>query len=361
VQFNPALGPNQIQIYLSENQPWLGIFTALGMIILPFDIFSNLALGPWMITAPGFNHGNTWTTPDETVMDLEPWSYNSGTGADLEYGSGPFVLVDDAAAVPATTFRLDAYRSGLTYGPGLTTSGAPTITTDHSYFWSSPVRQSDQMAFTMEPQSVNVPGTSSPLNWYYKIAVNEFDAQLSLTNYATAAEDVSVQMNVQAEYYNGVTWTAGSTIVGTTTDTNLAAGAMAYANTTVFSLGASPAGTTYVVFHLGWTITASGHQYNGAIYLDPNVGLAGDLAGGSNTAPYWGANGVVNLSDLGIVTGNWQAHVNWATVNPDTALAKADINGNGIVNLADLGFITGHWQAHWNINAPAPTYSIPIA
>jgi hypothetical protein len=132
VRFDPTLGPYQIKIYLSELQPWLGLYPALGTLILPMDIFSNLALGTWNYT---LGNGHRWTTPDETVMDLEPWSYSSGADADLLYGSGPYIFVDDAAAVPAITFRLDAYRAGLTYGPGLTTHGAPTVTTDHSYFW----------------------------------------------------------------------------------------------------------------------------------------------------------------------------------------------------------------------------------
>jgi hypothetical protein len=373
VQFSNTLGPDQIQMYLSENWPWLGIYTALGMTILPFDIFSNLALGAWNITAPGFNNGNTWTTMDETLMDLEPWSYNAGTGADLLYGSGPFILVDDPAAVPATTFRLDAYHSGLTYGPGLTISGAPTITTDHSYFWGSPVRESDQMAFTMEPQGVAVPGTTIPFKDYYKPATNTFYVQEIFTNYATTQQKISVQLTAQPYYYVNGSWIAGSVVNGPTTYTTLGPGAIVAANWTAFVfsppveplVGATKSTTTKTVTttsHVSWfwgLYTYDDKTTTTTTTCKTLAALPGDVGGGSSTQPYWGANGVINLSDLGVVTGNWQAHVNWATVDPTSPAARADINGNGVVNLADLGYITGNWQAHWNITATPPIYSLP--
>jgi hypothetical protein len=64
----------------------------------------------------------------------------------------------------------------------------------------------------------------------------------------------------------------------------------------------------------------------------------------ADIAPYkllkdqnWSANcdGIVNLKDLGLVTGNWKE-----TVPP--ANPFADINHDGIVNLKDLGVITAH-------------------
>jgi len=88
VQFSNTLGPNQIQVYQSILQPWLGVYYTLGTVVLPMDIFSNLALGPWTYTLA---NGHVWTTQDMTLMDLQPYSYNSGTGADLLYGSGPFI------------------------------------------------------------------------------------------------------------------------------------------------------------------------------------------------------------------------------------------------------------------------------
>jgi hypothetical protein len=376
VRFDPTLGPNQIEIYLSENWPWLGVYTALGMTILPFDIFSNLALGPWAITAPGFNHGNTWMTPDETVMDLEPHSYNSGTGADLLYGSGPFVLVDDAAAVPATTFRLDAYRAGLTYGPGLTTGGQPTITTDHGYFWSSSVRESDQMAFTMEPQGVSVPGQSPAVNLYYKAGTNTVCMQYSLTNYDEAnGYTITFQPTLMPWWYVSGTWVEGTATGGSATMVALAAGASVMTPWFSFVLTV-PSGATWLLPEESFNITITSSPtgivgrtsqgkgflrnefagYTSGIAMVNLAALAGDIGGGALTSPYYGANGVINLSDLSIITNNWQAHVNWATVNPTSAAARADINGDGICNFTDLDFITGNWMKRWS---PAITTQPP--
>jgi hypothetical protein len=378
VQFNPALGPNQIQIYLSENWPWLGIYTALGMSIIPFDIFSNLALGAWYITAPGFNHGNTWTTPDETLMDLEPYSYNSGTGADLLYGSGPFVLVDDAAAVAATTFRLDAYKPGLTYGPGLTGAyGHDTITTDHGYFWSSPVRESDQMAFTMAPQGVAVPGHSPAPNYYYKVDTHTLYMEYYLTNYDTAnTYTVTFTPTIIPWWYESGAWVEGADVAGATITVTLAAGAsvgiwvsipltvpsnalwLCIEKDFTLTITVGPTGTVGRIDKGQGFVANQWAGYTEGTAMINLADLAGDLAGGASTSGYYGANGVINLSDLGIVTGNWQAHVNWATVDPTSAPAKADINGNGVINLSDLGFVTGNWQHHWAITTLPPT-SLP--
>jgi hypothetical protein len=48
-------------------------------------------------------------------------------------------------------------------------------------------------------------------------------------------------------------------------------------------------------------------------------------------------DGVVNIFDLGFITGNWLE-----TVPP--ANPQADINRDGVVNIFDLGFITANWQ-----------------
>jgi hypothetical protein len=51
--------------------------------------------------------------------------------------------------------------------------------------------------------------------------------------------------------------------------------------------------------------------------------------------------GVVNLKDLGIVTGNWKE-----TVPPANPLA--DPLGVGVVNLKDLGYVTGNWKKSYS-------------
>jgi hypothetical protein len=122
-------------------------YYVLGSVILPMDVFSHLAINPmgWSLV---LLNGKHWTPLDECTMDLEPHSYNSGTGADLLYGTGPYVLVDDPAAVPTTNFRLDAYVKGLSYGG---------ITLDHSYFLYGKVPT------TLLPQTGTATATSHTL------------------------------------------------------------------------------------------------------------------------------------------------------------------------------------------------------
>jgi len=150
VRANSKLNSTQIQVYMSADWPWQTQYYVLGQYVVPMDVFSHLAINPmgWTITTPTVNSGKTWTPRDECTMDLEPYAYNSGTGADLLYGSGPYVLVDDAAAVPTTNFRLDAYVKGLSYGG---------ITLDHSYFLYG------KAPTTLLPQTGTAAATSTTL------------------------------------------------------------------------------------------------------------------------------------------------------------------------------------------------------
>ena len=53
------------------------------------------------------------------------------------------------------------------------------------------------------------------------------------------------------------------------------------------------------------------------------------LAGDANL------DGIVDVTDLGIVSSNWQqAGKNWST---------GDFNGDGVVNVADLGMFATNW------------------
>jgi hypothetical protein len=72
----------------------------------------------------------------------------------------------------------------------------------------------------------------------------------------------------------------------------------------------------------------------------------GDIAGAAVTFPYLGADGVVNLYDLGVITGNWYASVPM-TISPISPTAIADIAAVGVVNLFDLGYVTSNWYATW--------------
>jgi hypothetical protein len=71
-----------------------------------------------------------------------------------------------------------------------------------------------------------------------------------------------------------------------------------------------------------YSISACGQTINWV-----KVTIPGDIDG----------DGIVNIFDLGYITGNWQQ-----TVPP--APANADILDVGVINLFDLGVITAHWM-----------------
>jgi hypothetical protein len=372
VQFSPTLSPYSIQIYESELQPWLGTYYALGYYILPMDIFSNLALGPWTYTLP---NGKSWTTSDETIMDLEPLSYNTGTGADLEYGSGPFVLVDDSAAASTSNFRLQPYLPGMSYGPGLTgTYGTAKITTDHGYFLSSPVRQADADAVT---NSV-----------YWKQGTSTLWSEVVLHNYGTATYNVTVGgWEDYADYVNG-TWVP-QPMVSTDTVTSVVIPGGANQAVWLYATLSIPSGVSYIDVSYGYTATTvnyttvtgakttrvdSGGYYcpgsniptyapggwNASDYsaiINVNH-MTGDIYGGAMTAPYWGSSitltgankGKVGATDLMQVAFNWNKPVAWTgLINPTDPLHLASITGAKRIGSGDLMAVAFHWGQKWNL------------
>jgi outer membrane protein assembly factor BamB len=101
-------------------------------------------------------------------------------------------------------------------------------------------------------------------------------------------------------------------------------------------------------FHWVYDGTDYSIDYSAELSVHPaDIGQSSPIA-----FPYLGSDGTVNLKDLGLITGNWQAHVPSGT-DPTSSLARADINGDGVVNLKDLGLITGNWQAKWTNTPPA--------
>jgi len=207
VQFSPSLGLYQVQIYSSLLIPWLIAYRALGYIILPMDIFSHLAQAAWPTTSI---QGNSYTTSDVTLMDLEPHTLSGPTGADLEYGSSAWILVDDPQNLAATTWRLDAYRAGLTYGP----TGAQ-ITTDHSYFWYSPVRTpyGGSGGWYPGPDPANTGAPNPGVPWL--VNSTTLDIKDTYTNYASQALNVSIYYDLVVAYASSGAGPFTNYVVGT--------------------------------------------------------------------------------------------------------------------------------------------------
>src|SRR5437899_140853 len=78
------------------------------------------------------------------------------------------------------------------------------------------------------------------------------------------------------------------------------------------------------------------------VLLIPKVGLA--------AGPDLDDNGIVNVTDLGILLSNWGK----------TDKRSADINDNGSVDVADLGVMLSNWQKKIPIGPPpAPPPATP--
>jgi hypothetical protein len=126
------------------------------------------------------------------------------------------------------------------------------------------------------------------------------------------------------------------------------------------STGAStvPYGIVVLPTSLSWNsyvevLSSFVYAFNGANYTAGHSTVLnvhpGDIAGGTLAAPYYGAQGKVNLVSVSLVTGNWlKLGIPWmGTFNPVDALHRADITGQGKVNLVSLSIITGEWLKTW--------------
>ncbi len=127
VQFDPALDANTIQLYLTDKMQWLTYYRDLSIPIIPHYVFEWLATDSWPNTA------HPTGCPLVETMDLTPW-----TGADLLYGTGPYVLTSGTTSVQ---YVMQAYQTGLTYG---------SLTEKNSYYWQ-PVRVADTKTLGANP------------------------------------------------------------------------------------------------------------------------------------------------------------------------------------------------------------------
>jgi len=372
VQFSPTLGPDQIQVYMSVLQPWLGPYYELGTVVLPMDIFSNLALGAW----PDSGIHSGWVTPDMTIMDLQPYSYNSGTGADLMYGSGPFVLVDDAAAVSTSNFRLDAFVKGLTYGPGLTgTYGTDTVTISNGFFLSTPISP-----------------TLGSGTAYWKAGTSTLWLGQGFQNTGTASMTFSYTANIAFKPYVSGAW--GATITPpavTVTGITIPAGGtqMVWVPFPLKSL--LPAGTTYIAITEWYsgTVTAGPAGYVGRGFCggDYTIGgrhawsnndwaaygpvsgvekiwvanYAGAIAGTPATEPYFGGNSHrIGISDVNPIAFNWGKSVTWTgLINPTDQLHVASTSGGSRIGISDVNPVAFNWGKTATDTPPADPTGLP--
>jgi hypothetical protein len=411
VQFNSSLGTDQIEVFQSILQPWLFTYYALGTVLLPMDIFSNLALGSWPNN--GIHAG--FVTPDETAMDLQPYSYNSGQGADLLYGSGPFIMVDDAAAETSTNMRLERYIEGLTYGPGLTGDhGTDTVTTANSYFWNtaaaivvsavpgsgtatSTVPTADPgptITFATTLQNKNSSDADITYSWTYKY----YSPDGTLLGSGTAAggavtitanggtQTLSATVGPLNNFANPLTfkWTLLYTYLGKYYSTPTSSAVFTYPGL------AGDCGITGFKLYTTQTLNNSGSAVN-IDYWFTWTADSGDSGATTPVTGYSMASGVSVISPTYIYLGQLASKPTWDTdvvvswtfhwdisSSPSTVynmsfsktlnVHSGDIAGgtvnfeyigaNHICNLQDLGLITGNWQVPATIGGDPTTPTV---
>jgi PKD repeat protein len=169
-------------------------------------------------------------------------------------------------------------------------------------------------------------GFTKPPTGLYQIALKYYQPYkgwagnvfVSILNNGTNTESFNVTVN----YSNGTSqWSLGTQSV--TKLASLASTVLAYQwNTSLLEPTMN-----YTITATTSSIPGETNTQNEQYSIVARVKGPGDVLG----------VGVVNLKDLGIITGNWKE-----TVPPANPLA--DPLGVGVVNLKDLGFVTGNWK-----------------
>jgi hypothetical protein len=143
----------------------------------------------------------------------------------------------------------------------------------------------------------------------------------------------STSINVTVENQGNYTETFNATAYANTKAVKTNAVTLASGNSTTITFTWNTTGFAYDNYTISALVTlALGETNNGTSQLTYGtiiVTVPGDING----------DGIVNLKDLGLITGHWKQ-----TVPP--APANADIMNVGVINLKDLGVVTGHWKDH---------------
>ena len=378
VVFDSTLNPSQITVYLTSPSESAGLEYVGSLPILPYHIWRNLPL-------------DSWSYNGHALLGMG-WIDASPSGADILYGTGPYILANHTAGV---SFTLVPYTVGQTY---------EGINSSHSYFWSSPIRAQDP---SPDPRwGSNNGGANEAVYWkqgtnslWYTPGVIE-DKDPSANVYTFTVEGWYDYM-----YYNGA-WhnnTAGTTAFAPITGIVLTSCGTVYpwlnSGPLVF-----PAGTTYIDVWVSYSINIT--AINGVPLTNPIVSQGGDFGyggkkmlgynsykassytgrltemfnvahtnakadiAGANASlsgePYWGSNYMVNTADLTLLAAKWNKMVPWTNtltgnpwtqylVNPTDRLHRADFVGAGKIDLADLHTLSQEWgtRGSWTDNPPA--------
>ena len=304
VQFNPTFDAETIKIYLTDDLTWLAYYTDLAIPILPLHIFGHLAEGGWM--------NNGVAVPDVFSMNLSPLG-----GADLLYGTGPYIWL---TGTPGSSYTMIAYAQGANYRG---------ITEQNSYFWL-PIRVPDSQFYgEMDTETIGKGGSLSFTNGLQNLLP------------ATTAAQVYFDYTVSWSGPNS----GSATGVSPTMNLNLAPGVTTITQTVyILPSAACVAGETIKVSDsLHVIFTWSGRSYHGT-YGDFGypAGVYSDVFLVNGPAPInvdINGDGIIDISDGAQIGLNWFKNV-------PPAPANVDINRDGIIDISDGAQIGLNWFKH---------------
>jgi len=357
--------------------------------MLNYQIYSHLELATHAYTTIG---GKRWTPVCDTAVNYLP---PSGSGYDLEYGTGAYVLT--SCNTVTGDYVLTAFRPGMTYGG---------ITTAHGFFYQ-PVRDS------VTDQNLGGLGSSPENHVTYKPWLNTATtANMYLTEFVDNNLEYQVPVNyyfsVTYQIYAGSAWSSPASTVTSTYAVTLPTGGTNLALSAPLTLTV-PSNWAWIRietdFHLtyNWYLNSSqqlAHSIvqagvvHGGSYLpgagpisiwDSNervpwtavplyyptypyeviqnagrIPQSADVAGaGTIVSPYQGSDYKANIVDITLCTtpGVWLSSPSWTGIyNPADKQHRADINNDGKVNIVDVSWIAapGHWLSSWAAGTPPP-------
>jgi len=319
VQFDATLKHNDIVIYLGVFMPWLALHWVGGLYIIPMHIWMYIGIDGCEL--------------------IDPWQ------ADIEYGCGPWILLDNA---PGISMTMIPFRNGQTYRG---------ITLEKSGWMCYPVRmQSPPTAYTKWVGVTGkkiIAGVTTSMVSYDRMYKHDIEYYWTF--------DVTVEVNGTAYASTSVTTPTYTTPqIGFGTPYKLISGAKAVVLPVQFDWGIYADATITVVFTLHWHIASCEHGptcnfislWGHTCLIDPSEEdimhvHPADIAGApTNDPPYLGSDHQVSIKDATLIGLYWMQIVAPGE-DAVTAKARADINGDNQVSIKDATLIGLFWMRTW--------------
>lgn len=183
----------------------------------------------------------------------------------------------------------------------------------------------------------------------YKLVFNE-----TVSNSLVVPTTFDYYWSFSADKWDGTQWVASGISGSTAPVMGYSIPALATVDLpyTVYAL--SPTAVAWgdwlrISYTYHWTYAGLNYStsYTTKLHVHP-----GDIAGAVVSFPYFGADGICDISDAAPIGVNWQKLVP-PSADPTSLLARSDITGDGIVDISDAAIVGVNWQKTWTNNPPA--------